>query len=147
LLWSARSRRLRLKRWRSRRRGRRQRAADGFTLIEALAAIVVLALSLSVLLPAYSNGLRGAGSIDEHFRARLLAQSLLADWTRHRVVQEPARGRSGRFTWTVSATPFAGAGTAAQDPEDWVLHELTVTVAWPPARQVRLDTLQLMRVR
>ena len=57
---------------------RRKRAERGFTLIEALAAIVILALSLTALLSAHDTGVRGAAAIDDHLQARLLAQSLLA---------------------------------------------------------------------
>jgi hypothetical protein len=114
-----------------------------------LAAIVILALSLSVLLSAHSAGLRGATAIDDHFRARLLAQSVLAQWSRVRTVpQGPASGQSDRFSWSVSIAPYAGTGGAQPDtPADWALHELTVTVAWPPGRQIRLTTLRLLSVR
>jgi hypothetical protein len=117
-------------------------------LIEALAAIVILALSLSALLSAHDTGLRGVSAIDDHLRARLLAQSLLAEWSQYRVPREPSQGRSGRFAWSASVAPFGGAGGSVQDgAEHWLLHELTVTVAWAPARQIRLNTLRLLRVK
>jgi general secretion pathway protein I len=123
-------------------------ASRGFTLIEALAAIVILALALSALLSAHDTGLRGATAVDDHLQARLLAQSLLAQWSLQRVPQPPSQGRSGRFTWTVSVAPYAGAGgTQHQQPGQWMLHELTVTVAWPPRRQIQLGTLRLMSVQ
>jgi len=120
----------------------------GFTLIEALAAIVILALALSALLSAHDTGLRGATAIDGHLQARLLAQSLLAQRSVDRALQAPSRGHSGRFAWTVSVTPY-GRAVATVDPKaaQWKLYELTVTVAWPPGRQVQLSTLRLMSVR
>lgn len=117
--------------------------AHGFTLIEALAAIVILALALGALLSAHDTGLRGATAIDDHLQARLLAQSLLAQWSVDRTAQPPSHGRHGRFAWTVSASPHGGAGAPAQQ---WMLHELTVTVTWPPRRQVQLSTLRLLNV-
>jgi general secretion pathway protein I len=131
-----------------RRRLGRRRASGGFTLIEALVAIVILALSLSALLSAHNTGLRGAATVDDHLRARLLAQSLLAEWSRHRAPHAPARGQNGRFTWTVSVSPFQGAvAPKGDDAGPWMLHELTVTVEWPHRRQIRLNTLRLLRVR
>jgi general secretion pathway protein I len=130
------------------RRRRRRGGARGFTLIEALVAIVILALALSVLLSAHSGGLRGAAALDEHLQARLLAQSLLAEWSRHRVPRPPSQGQSGRFTWAVSVAPYAGPGGPPQaESAPWMLHQLTVTVAWPPGRRVELATLRLLRVR
>jgi prepilin-type N-terminal cleavage/methylation domain-containing protein len=123
-------------------------ASAGFTLIEALAAIVILALALSALLSAHDTGLRGATAIDDHLQARTLAQSLLAQWSLDRAPQVPSKGSSGRFTWTVSIVPYAGAvAPVHQQPGQWALHELTVTVAWPPRREIRLSTLRLMSVR
>jgi general secretion pathway protein I len=122
--------------------------AEGFTLIEALAAIVILALSLSALFAAHDSGLRGATAIDDHLQARLLAQSVLAQWSVERLPQGPAQGRSGRFAWTVTVAPYTAAGgTLQRQPGGWMLHELTVRVAWPPRRQVELTTLRLMSVR
>jgi general secretion pathway protein I len=122
------------------------RAARGFTLIEALVAIVILALALSVLFSAHDTGLRGATAVDEHLQARLLAQSLLAQWSQYRALQAPSQGRSGRFAWTVSFVPFAGAGALPrQGASDWTLHELTVTVAWAGGHRVKLTTLRLLR--
>jgi general secretion pathway protein I len=138
--------RLRLQRRRARAR---RRAERGFTLVEALVAIVILALSLGALLSAHDGGLRGATAIDEHLRARLLAQSLLAQWSQHRVIpQGPFQGRSGRLAWTVSIAPFTRAGgRLQQEPDHWMLHEVTVTVAWPPGRQIQLNTLRLLQAR
>ena len=119
----------------------------GFTLIEALAAIVILALALSALLSAHDTGLRGATAMDGHLQARLLAQSLLAKWSVDRALQAPSRGHSGRFAWTVSVIPYGRAvATADQKAAPCMLYELTVTVAWPPGRQVQLSTLRLMSV-
>jgi prepilin-type N-terminal cleavage/methylation domain-containing protein len=120
-------------------------AERGFTLIEALAAIVILALSLSALLSAHDTAVRGAGVIDDQLRARLLAQSLLAQFAQSRTPQAPSQGRSGRFTWAVAMAPLAGA-TPVEGPTQWQPHELTVTVAWAPRRQITLTTLRLLRM-
>jgi hypothetical protein len=107
--------------------------------------VVVLALSLSALLSAHNVALRGAGAIDEHLQARLLAQSLLAQWTVSRAVPAPSRGQNGRFAWSVSVAPLAGAGGApGRRAGSWTLHELTVTVAWAPNRRIDLTTLRML---
>ena len=65
-----------------------------------------------------------------------------------RIPQPPSQGQSGRFTWTVSVAPYAGAGGSLQQTAGpWMLHQLTVTVAWPPGRRIELATLRLLRVR
>src|SRR5262245_12717612 len=124
----------------------RQGAQQGFTLIEALVAIVVLALSLSALLSTHNTALRGATAVDEHLQARLLAQSLLAQWSQSRRPQAPSKGQNGRFGWAASSAPFAGTGAPPQQSGDWALHQVTVTVTWAANRQIRLSTLRLLRV-
>jgi type II secretion system protein I len=119
----------------------------GFTLIEALAAIAILALALGALLSAHDTAVRGAGAIDDQLQARLLAQSLLAQYSQSRLRRPPSQGRSGRFAWSVSMAPLAKAGgEGSAGSADWRLHELTVTVAWTPRHQLRLTTLRLLRV-
>lgn len=133
---------------RSRPQGTGKRGSRGFTLIEALVAIVVLALSLSALMSAHNTALRGATAVDEHLQARLLAQSQLAQWSQSRLPLAPSQGRSGRFGWTVSVAPFTGAGAPPpQASGDWTLHEVSVTVTWAPNRQIRLSTLRLLGVQ
>lgn len=146
LLWNARPRGLK-----GARRGRRRQShgSCGFTLLEALAAIVILALSLTTLLSAYRTGLLGADAVDDHLRARLLAQSILAQWTQYRILQPGQyHGRVDRFTWTVSIASFEGGGGVYQQNSDhWQLHELTVAVSWPPRRQIEINTLRLLQTR
>jgi general secretion pathway protein I len=115
----------------------------GFTLIEVLAAIVILVLALTALFSAHNSGLRGATAIDEHLQARLLAQSLLAQWSRGRIPQGPSQGRSGQFVWAVSVAPYAGG--LPKRTGEWTLYELAVTVAWPGGREIRLTTLRLLQ--
>jgi prepilin-type N-terminal cleavage/methylation domain-containing protein len=130
-------------------RGRQRHGSRGFTLLEALTAIVILALSLSTLMAAYRTGLQGVAAIDDHLRARLLAQSVLAEWTQYRILQ-PGRfqGRLDRFTWTVAIMPFDEAGgTYRQQSDQWKLHKLTVGVSWPHGRQIELNTLRLLHAQ
>jgi general secretion pathway protein I len=120
----------------------------GFTLLEALIAIVILALSLSALLQLYSTGLRGVANIDDHLRARLLAQSVMAEMSHDRRLR-PGRlqGRLDKFAWTLSITPFDEGQSAPQQPGPWTLHRLALTVTWPQGRRMELQTLRLLRTQ
>ena len=129
-------------------RGRHGRGSRGFTLLEALIAIVILALSLSALLSSYSAGVRGLAAIDDHLRARLLAQSLLAEWSEYRLLRSgQTQGSFDRFAWTVSITPLEGVGGALRKGEQWNVHQLRVAVSWPHGRQIELSTLRMLRAQ
>jgi general secretion pathway protein I len=134
---------------RRRGRGRRRRGSAGFTLLEVLVAVVILALSLSALMSAFGTGVRGLSTIDNHLRARLLAQSLLAEWSQHRALRPgQIRGSSDRFAWAISVTPLDEiSGAALSRGDQWKLHELKVAVSWSPGRQVELSTLRILRAQ
>jgi type II secretion system protein I len=121
------------------------RGSDGFTLFEVLIAIVILTMSLSALLPSFSGGLRGATAIDDHMRARLFAQSVMAETTHNRDPQPAVRqGQFEQFTWSLAVTPY-DADVVPQPA--WRLHRLVLTVAWSPGRHIELQTLRMMRSR
>ena len=124
------------------------RGSAGFTLLEALIAIVILALSLSALLQLYSTGLRGIASIDDNLRARLLAQSVMAEISYDRRLR-PGRlqGRLDQFAWTLSVAPFDDGEPAPQQPAQWTLHRLVLTVTWPQGRRIELQTLRMLQTR
>ena len=126
----------------------RANGSAGFTLLEALIAIVILALSLGALLQLYGTGLRGIATIDNNLRARLLAQSVMAEVSYDRRLQ-PGRlqGRLDQFAWTLSITPFDDGDPAPQLPGPWTLHRLALTVSWPQGRRIELQTLRMLRTR
>ena len=119
--------------------------SDGFTLFEVLIAIVILTMSLSALLPSFTGGLRGVTAIDDHMRARLFAQSVMAEASNNRDPQPAVRqGEFDKFTWHLSVTPYDP--NVSPQPV-WRLHRLVLTVAWSPGRQIELQTLRMMRAR
>jgi general secretion pathway protein I len=117
----------------------------GFTLLEALIAITILAVSLSALLSLYSTGLRGVSAIDGNMRARLLAQSVMAEMSHDRALRPgQSQGRSEEFTWTLTVAPYEEPA-AGQLQGPWTLHHLVVTVSWPRGRRIEMQTLRMLR--
>jgi general secretion pathway protein I len=141
-------------RWRLRRRlalGRRRvarRAVGGFTLLEALIAIVILALSLSALMQSHSTGVRGLGVLDDHLQARLLAQSVMAEWGGDRTLKPGTiEGSYGKFAWTISVAPLDDAPRPGVRAGPWTLHRLTLVVSWPRGRQIEIETVRMDRTQ
>lgn len=71
-------------------------------MLETLTALAVLSLTMSALLDAYTNGLRGAGASERKVHANILAQSLLTE-----VLNSPIRiagtssGDYETFKWEI----------------------------------------------
>lgn len=136
---------------RNRKSGARDR---GFTLLEVLAAFVVLAVSLAALLQVFSGGLRDAQLADEYARAVMIAQSRLAGYSASEKLEEgTANGSDGAFSWTLAAKAYdeRQENAEADRNKDYNLRvrllRVESKVAWRAAdgrdREVVLATLEL----
>ncbi len=143
--------------------------AGGFTLIEALVAVTLLALLFGALMPVFQQGLAVLRSGDRHTRAVLLAQSILdrelaLGGAQGLLAQDGASQGSlsheaGQdYRWQVTRTPFideqvdpSGDGTGPQlasgtnlDGGLYELVQISVVVRWPENEfGVELHTLAL----
>ena len=120
----------------------------GFTLLETLTALAILAIALVGLFDAHALGLRGATAADHHAEARMLAQSVLADATgaNHETVV-PRRGVAGRFGWTIEVQPVKEGWAQFKSKARWQLNHVRVSVTWDADRRVQLDTFKLGHTR
>lgn len=131
--------------------------ARGFTLVETLVAITVLALMFGALMPVFHNGLAVLARGDRHLRAVQIAQSLLDAQTVDAApgADTAARatrsvGEHGDFAWSVQREAYAGDdGAPVPDPDAaLVLVRVSATVTWPGnASGVRLSTLAVEPAR
>jgi len=127
---------------------RRAGASSGFTLIEVLVALAVLAITFGFAYRALSGGFDWVDR-SEHSRAGLLlAQSVLAR-AGSDIALQPGQttGRTAEgFSWLIETTPY---GDVSGQPSGRLIgNQVQVTVSWTErrrVRQVRLTTLQLGR--
>ena len=125
------------------------RRAQGFTLLEILVAMTLLALLLSALLPALQTGMNALSSGDERLRALLLARSLLAEHSADGAeapdADVPLAG-DRPLSWRVERLPYVEEDQLGTiDPEATLkLVRVTAIVAYGDD-EVRLSTLSLER--
>lgn len=107
----------------------RRNRQGGFSLLEMVVAIAVMAMALAMLYQAASGATRNVRSDEQYAYGVELARSLLA---RHDVV--PVQGVSssgetaGGFQWSVTTAPAAFDGSAAGFD---ALQDIVVRVSWP----------------
>ena len=129
--------------------------ASGFSLLEVLAAFVILALVGTALFRVFSGALGNVTASDEYSRATLYAESRLAELGVEAPLREGAQqGTSddGFYAWTAKIEPYTPPGiTADMDSAAATmairLWRLAVTVTWPGvAGNERSIALATMRV-
>lgn len=121
------------------------RRQTGFSLIETLVAFVLLSSALAVILQLFSSGLAGTLRAENHSRAMVLGDGLLAALGREEPMQPGQReGSSGPLHWRMQITP-AAAGDDGDAPGDWALYRIDLTLLWPQG--TRQQTLHLATLR
>jgi prepilin-type N-terminal cleavage/methylation domain-containing protein len=121
--------------------------AAGFSLLETLCALTILAIALVGLFQAHSAGLRATAAADDYAKARILAHSILASaLAGPGILPAPAVGQQGAFSWSISVAE-AREGWAAISSDKWRLHHIRVAVEWPHSRTVELRGLKLARLQ
>ena len=139
------------------------RGTAGFTLIEVLVAIAVLAVVLGAIGAVVGNTVRTIHSVDRRLPLLETAQSLIAALPARDALQPGTQsGTSGDFRWRIDAVllnitvpdnaaaalstaatgvpPVAGASPKV----NWVPLAITVRVQGSEGPPVRLDTVRLI---
>jgi general secretion pathway protein I len=116
--------------------------SQGFTLVEVLVALAIVAIAFGVALGVMSGGLSRLDHDHNVQEALLVAQSALARVGQDIPIADGAIGEDGRdgFAWHIAISPYGQAfgGLAA--------HRVVVTVDWHEGwqpRAVRLETVRL----
>jgi len=132
------------------------RGTAGFTLIEVLVAIALLAVVLGAIGAVVGNTVRSIRSVDRRLPLLETAQSLIASLPAREALQPGTQsGASGEYRWRIDAVlldrnmpdsgalkPIAPAGAAPKI--DWVPLAITVRVQGSEGPPVRLDTVRLI---
>jgi general secretion pathway protein I len=116
----------------------------GFTLVEVIVALAILAASLSVLLAMISSGLLRTSSAERLIEAGSLTQSLLAELGTDYPIS--AGERAGEFAaeyhWHLKMQPVADGS-----PEGLIgLYEVSANVEWEEGSKKHSFRLNTLRV-
>ncbi|MBN8893677.1 MAG: prepilin-type N-terminal cleavage/methylation domain-containing protein [Rhodanobacter sp.] len=125
---------------------RRAPRANGFTLLEVIAAIALLAIAFTVLMRVAGGSIRLSENAADHSEAALWARSLLdTAFTNEPVRPGSTSGRfDQRFRWQLNVAPWRPGSTPAQAPLQ--LYQLDLEVSWGPAVHPQVAHFRTLRL-
>jgi general secretion pathway protein I len=118
----------------------------GFTLVEALIALVIVAISLTAIGSLMAATVRGTHSIDEHLALAETARAIEAGLPDRKDlnVGSLAGVRDG-YSWRVDVLPFRARFIDPALPAPWVPQTVVITVQSPSGPQLHISTIRLRR--
>jgi general secretion pathway protein I len=126
-----------------------RRQDTGFTLLEVLVALVVLATTVVAVLQLFGGGLRLAQAAGDHGDAALLASAKLADLEPGPLAEGSTEGTDGPYRWTRRVTLDPALLPVQPDTPEAMLIRLarvSVEVQWGQGRRFELATLRAWRI-
>lgn len=117
-------------------------AEAGFSLVEVMAAVAIMAVALVALYRGAGGSQRAAQFIEAHLGARLIAQSLIEDVRRSAQVSADRRkGDSGMYHWQLIIEPIRVPGIEAA--QGYRFYHLQAQITWQAGGSFVLDALKL----
>jgi general secretion pathway protein I len=121
-------------------------AVAGFTLIEALIALAIVAVSLTAIGSLMAATVRGTRSIDQHLTLVETARAIEAGLPdRGDLAVGSLTGAVNGYRWQVDVVPFQASFVDPQLPTPWVPRAVVITVRSPAGPVLRINSVRLQR--
>lgn len=122
----------------------RHKGRAGFTLIEVLVALVVIAVMLTAIGSLMAANVRGRQSVEQHFGLVETAQAVttaLPD--RNALGPGTVSGDLAGYTWRIDVSPFVDDSVDPRLATPWVPQRVLITVKAPTGQVLRINTVRL----
>jgi general secretion pathway protein I len=120
-----------------------RRAEAGFTLVEVLVSLAILAVALSAIGSLMASTVRGTRSIDEHFSLAETARAIEAALPDRKDLNASFAGARGDYRWRVDVLPFRARFVDPSQPTPWLPQAVVITVQSPDGPILRINTIRL----
>lgn len=124
----------------------RSRAVAGFTLIEVLVALSVVAVSLTSIGALIATTVRGTRSLDLHLTQVETARAIgtaLPD--RDQLNFGSLSGEAAGHRWRIDVLPFVAANVDPRLPTPWIPQTVVLRVQSPTGPIMQINTVRLRR--
>jgi general secretion pathway protein I len=121
-------------------------ATAGFTLIEVLVALAVVAISLASIGMLIATTVRGTRSVQSRLALLEISRAVFTALPdRDRLAIGNFSGKFADYPWRVDVTPFTDTNVDPRQLTKWVPQSIVVTVRSPHGGTLQLDTIRLRR--
>jgi general secretion pathway protein I len=128
------------------RRNGSRRATAGFTLIEVLVALSVVAISLAAIGSLIAVTSRGARAVGLHLTLVETARAIITGLPdRDQLAPGNFSGESAGHRWRVDVLPFYADFVDPRDPTIWMPQTVVVRVQSPGGKVLQVNTVRLRR--
>ena len=127
-------------------RFKNRQAVAGFTLIEALIALAIVAVALTAIGSLMAATVRGTRSIDQHLTLVETARAIetgLPD--RGDLAVGSLTGAVGDYRWRVDILPFRASFVDPKLPTPWMPQAVVITVQSPAGPVLHINSVRLHR--
>ncbi len=116
----------------------------GFTLLEVLVALAVLAISLVAIGSLVATNIRTTRALDNRLTLIETARSILTGLPeRQRLLSGDLAGEIAGHQWRIDVLPFAASFIDLRQATPWVPQTVVVRVQAPNGQILRIDTVRL----
>ena len=123
-----------------------RQAADGFTLVEVLVALAVVAILLAAIGSLIAGSVRGARSLDQHFALVEVARAIETGLpNRDELKVGRFSGEVSGNRWNVDVMPYTANNVDPRVPTPWVPQAVAISVQSPDGAILRVNTVRLRR--
>jgi general secretion pathway protein I len=123
-----------------------RRSTRGFTLIEVLVALAVVAISLAAIGSLIAVTTRGARAIGLHLTLVETARAIVTGLPdRDQLVIGNFSGESAGHRWRVDVLPFYADFVDVREPGAWIPQTVVVRVQSPAGKVLEVNTVRLKR--
>jgi len=123
-----------------------RRGEAGFTLIEALVALAVVAVSLAAIGTLFAANIRSTRALENRLTMAETARTVMTALPdRAQLALDGLSGDIGGHRWRFDVLPFVANFVDLRRPTPWTPQTVVVRVQAPSGPVMRIDTVRLRR--
>ena len=118
----------------------------GFTLIEVVVALALVAVALTAIGGLIATTIRGTRSLDQHLSLAETARAIEAALPgRYELAAGSSAGEMAGHRWRIDVQPFRASFVDPRLPTPWMPQTVVITVRAPDGPVLQINTVRLQR--